>query len=225
MSFSLLSPLTRGTPEGRGFIIATDLSAHSIFALITFTVLFCSFPPLYPHFFRFASFSLLKFPIFTGGHFGGFIPEHRTSRTTRHEVNSEKMSYLYRHSSRRSSPFSGCAAVYRGDDPWFGRDKAYHFAVSGAIGAGTTLAACRNGASESGAPVIGMSAAVGIGAGKECYDKRVKGLHRFSLPHCFVLSPSTNFNNPPLPAPPNRLIPLVFRPFLAVFQTNCYQNR
>jgi putative lipoprotein len=70
---------------------------------------------------------------------------------------------------------SGCATVYRGDDPWLGRDKLYHFTVSGAIGAGTTLAASRNGATGSGAPVIGMTATLGIGAGKECYDAKVKG--------------------------------------------------
>ncbi|MHB9029246.1 MAG: hypothetical protein ACYC9O_10785 [Candidatus Latescibacterota bacterium] len=71
--------------------------------------------------------------------------------------------------------FSGCATIYRGDDSWVGRDKLYHFAVSGAIGAGTTFAASRNGAKDAGAPVIGMTMIMGIGAGKECYDSKVKG--------------------------------------------------
>ena len=70
---------------------------------------------------------------------------------------------------------SGCATFnnHSGDN-WFGPDKLYHFTAAGVIGAGTTAVAKNNGASECDAPVIGVSAAVGFGAGKEYYDLAVK---------------------------------------------------
>ena len=70
---------------------------------------------------------------------------------------------------------SGCAAsrnYYR--DDFFGRDKLYHFTAAGIIGAGSTTVAKNNGFSNSNAPVIGISVAVGAGAGKEVYDVTVK---------------------------------------------------
>ena len=70
---------------------------------------------------------------------------------------------------------SGCATMYWGDDSWVGRDKLYHFVAGGVIGAGTTLALERNGINRKTAPVIGITASVGIGAGKEWYDENVKG--------------------------------------------------
>ena len=69
---------------------------------------------------------------------------------------------------------SGCATFDWGNDSWLGKDKLYHFAVSGAIGAGTTVAAQKNVASPKAASVIGITATVGLGTGKECYDAIVK---------------------------------------------------
>ena len=71
------------------------------------------------------------------------------------------------------SVVSGCSS-YRYNDHLFGPDKVYHFAAAGVIGACTTAAAVSNGASDSDAPVIGVSVAVGVGAGKEFYDLTVK---------------------------------------------------
>jgi putative lipoprotein len=68
----------------------------------------------------------------------------------------------------------GCAPVFVKNDPWFGRDKLYHFVCTGAIGAGSTFAARSNGVCRSEAPVYGISAAVTIGAGKEWYDLKIK---------------------------------------------------
>ena len=68
---------------------------------------------------------------------------------------------------------SGCSS-YSYNDHLFGPDKVYHFAAAGVIGACTTAAAVSNGASDSDAPVIGISVAIGVGAGKEFYDLTVK---------------------------------------------------
>ena len=69
---------------------------------------------------------------------------------------------------------SGCASLRRPDDPWFGRDKLYHFAVSAAIGGGATQAAHEQDWNDvdAGAGAIGL--AFVIGAGKEAHDKNVK---------------------------------------------------
>ncbi|MFC1650938.1 hypothetical protein ACFL2X_05155 [Candidatus Latescibacterota bacterium] len=69
---------------------------------------------------------------------------------------------------------SGCSS-YGYNDSFWGRDKLYHFTASGVIGAGTTLAASGNKASDRDAPLIGISVAMSFGAGKECYDMNVKG--------------------------------------------------
>ena len=65
---------------------------------------------------------------------------------------------------------TGCATVNHPDDHWFARDKAYHFAVASAIGAGATVAAGDNHA----APVIGVGVTMCFGAGKELYDRNVR---------------------------------------------------
>ena len=70
--------------------------------------------------------------------------------------------------------FSGCATVNGRSDPWFGKDKLYHFTVAGVIGAGTSAVACNNGASEQEAPMIGLSVVLGLGTGKELYDKYIQ---------------------------------------------------
>jgi putative lipoprotein len=70
---------------------------------------------------------------------------------------------------------AGCAHQSKKEDPWFGKDKLYHFVASGVIGAGVTELAQRNGVHECTAPVIGVSVTLGIGAGKEMYDKYHKG--------------------------------------------------
>lgn len=69
---------------------------------------------------------------------------------------------------------SGCSTLFRADDPWFGKDKAYHFVAGGFIGAGTTLVVKNNGMHLDTAPCIGISASVAIGGGKEWYDANVK---------------------------------------------------
>ena len=69
----------------------------------------------------------------------------------------------------------GCATENKKNDDWFGEDKLKHFIVGGVIGAGVTKIAENNGVHECTAPVIGISVTLAIGAGKESYDKRVKG--------------------------------------------------
>ena len=70
---------------------------------------------------------------------------------------------------------SGCAATKpHPGDHWFGRDKLYHFTASGVIGAGMTAVAENNRYCDSEAPVIGITVAVGVGAGKEWYDVKIK---------------------------------------------------
>ena len=66
--------------------------------------------------------------------------------------------------------FSGCATANHPGDRWFSRDKAYHFAVASALGAGATAAADGNDA----APVIGVGVAMSFGVGKELYDRDVQ---------------------------------------------------
>jgi uncharacterized protein YfiM (DUF2279 family) len=70
---------------------------------------------------------------------------------------------------------SNCATFHNHcGDSFFGKDKLYHFTATGIIGAGTTAVANNNGISKHSAPVVGISTAVGIGAGKEWYDTSVK---------------------------------------------------
>jgi putative lipoprotein len=71
---------------------------------------------------------------------------------------------------------SGCTGLRPcgPDDAWFSRDKAYHFFGSAAVAAGVALAAeDRNDREDAG--LIGFSAAMTVGAGKELIDDRVRG--------------------------------------------------
>ena len=63
--------------------------------------------------------------------------------------------------------------AYHRDDFW-GRDKLYHATASAIIGGSATAAARNNGAGTSRAPLIGISTAVAVGAGKEWYDLEIK---------------------------------------------------
>ena len=70
---------------------------------------------------------------------------------------------------------SGCTTLKHPQEPWFGKDKMQHFAVSTAIGAGTTKLARNNGATKCNALSTGIGMTIVIGAGKETYDKYIKG--------------------------------------------------
>ena len=72
---------------------------------------------------------------------------------------------------------SGCASLRQAGDPWWGDDKAKHFAVCGLAGAAGALAARQADGSDGQAFGIGMGVAVGLGAGKETYDDRIKGTY------------------------------------------------
>lgn len=67
--------------------------------------------------------------------------------------------------------FSGCATVKENNDNWLGRDKLYHFATAGVVGAGVSYVSRENGIAACSAPLIGISITLGLGAGKELYDK------------------------------------------------------
>ena len=68
---------------------------------------------------------------------------------------------------------AGCAHP-RGADPWFGRDKIAHAAVSGVIAAGTAEWALREGYSAPEARARAMLTVVLVGAGKETWDASAK---------------------------------------------------
>jgi len=70
---------------------------------------------------------------------------------------------------------TGCSSLrsHPGDE-WFARDKALHFTASTIIGAGATAIALNNGASIGEGPLIGLTASVCVGAGKEWYDRDLK---------------------------------------------------
>ena len=72
---------------------------------------------------------------------------------------------------------SGCASLRQAGDSWWGDDKAKHFVVCGLAGAAGALAARQADGSDGQAFGIGMGVAVGLGAGKETYDDRVKGTY------------------------------------------------
>lgn len=69
----------------------------------------------------------------------------------------------------------GCTTTGKQNDDWFGEDKLKHFVVGGVIGAGVTKIAENNGVHECTAPAVGISVTLVVGAGKESYDKRIKG--------------------------------------------------
>jgi putative lipoprotein len=70
---------------------------------------------------------------------------------------------------------SGCATIKQAQDPWFGKDKIQHFAVSTVIGAGTAQFAKNKGATNCDAFRAGIGMTIIIGTGKETYDKYIKG--------------------------------------------------
>lgn len=72
---------------------------------------------------------------------------------------------------------SGCAAVNSREDDWFGRDKLYHFSAAAAIGAGISAMTEDRDKSDCMAPVIGITAALTAGTGKELYDRNIKKTH------------------------------------------------
>ena len=69
---------------------------------------------------------------------------------------------------------SGCASLQQAGDPWWGEDKAQHFAVCGLAGAATALAAKQNDLSDGRTFLLGVGVSVGLGVGKETYDARIK---------------------------------------------------
>ncbi len=71
---------------------------------------------------------------------------------------------------------SGCASVNgsRNKDAWFAHDKAKHFVVSAAIGAGSARILKNNGRSACDAATAGIGISLTIGAGKEYYDKYIR---------------------------------------------------
>ena len=69
---------------------------------------------------------------------------------------------------------SGCASLRHAGDPWWGEDKAQHFAVCGLAGAATALAAKQNDLSDGRTFLLGVGVSVGLGVGKETYDARIK---------------------------------------------------
>jgi putative lipoprotein len=69
---------------------------------------------------------------------------------------------------------SGCAPLSVEHDTHLGQDKALHFGVAAFIGAESSLIAGHYGASNTEASVVGISFALGMGALKELYDKRVR---------------------------------------------------
>ena len=71
---------------------------------------------------------------------------------------------------------SACASVNGSQhkDNWLGRDKAKHFVVSAAIGAGSSTILKHNGHSDCGAAAGGFSISLGIGAGKEYHDEHIR---------------------------------------------------
>jgi len=75
--------------------------------------------------------------------------------------------------------FTGCAATgqkgqVKRQDPWWGEDKMYHFAVAGVIGAASAKVAENHHAGPCEAAAIGISTTFVIGAGKEWYDMKFK---------------------------------------------------
>lgn len=60
------------------------------------------------------------------------------------------------------------------EDDWFGRDKAEHFIVSAAIGAGAGAQLDNNGSGRCDAAAGAFAITLTVGAGKEFYDLYVR---------------------------------------------------
>lgn len=69
---------------------------------------------------------------------------------------------------------AGCASLRHANDPWWGPDKARHFAVSMTLAAGASYGLAEGGADGEGAVAGGLAAAALAGSAKEMYDQRVK---------------------------------------------------
>lgn len=70
---------------------------------------------------------------------------------------------------------AGCAGLRRADDPWLGADKGQHFVVAGLAGAAAAWAAQQGDMPDGGSFAIGVGVALGLGAGKEVVDDRIRG--------------------------------------------------
>lgn len=68
---------------------------------------------------------------------------------------------------------TGCASFRHPDDPWWGPDKAKHFASSFAVAAGTTMALASS-TGEDQAMTAGIGTTMALGTGKELYDRDIK---------------------------------------------------
>ncbi|HMP72819.1 MAG TPA: hypothetical protein PKE55_06095 [Kiritimatiellia bacterium] len=85
-----------------------------------------------------------------------------------------------KHRARLSLPFlaialSACSSFRVCDDRWTGRDKAYHFTASAAIGSGSyVLAREAFDTSRSEAALAASSVALAAGLAKETYDLHIK---------------------------------------------------
>ena len=72
---------------------------------------------------------------------------------------------------------TGCASLRQVGDPWWGKDKAQHFAVCGLAAAGGALTARQGDLSDGRSFLVGTGVAVGLGVGKETCDDRIKGTY------------------------------------------------
>ena len=72
---------------------------------------------------------------------------------------------------------AGCASLRHSGDPWWGEDKAKHFAVCGLAGAAAAVCVQQGDGSDGQTFLVGMGVAMGLGAGKETYDARIKGTY------------------------------------------------
>jgi putative lipoprotein len=72
---------------------------------------------------------------------------------------------------------TGCASFRHGDDAWWGSDKARHFFLSAALGAGTSYLWAAEGADRGEALAVGVASAAAAGAAKESSDLRKKGTY------------------------------------------------
>jgi uncharacterized protein YfiM (DUF2279 family) len=73
--------------------------------------------------------------------------------------------------------FSGCASFHHPGDAWWGEDKAKHVVASGLIGAGATALALNNDSGDGESVIIGVAVSAAVGAGKETYDRNIKGTY------------------------------------------------
>lgn len=69
---------------------------------------------------------------------------------------------------------AGCASVGRPDDPWVGRDKAWHFLGSTVVSAGVTILGQEQDLGDPAAAGIGFGVAVSLGGVKETCDLKIK---------------------------------------------------